>query len=131
MGRFSKSKSAGRGARTSTAQTPSKGRLRIARAGAANTRTLRRGSLRFGRIANRWTLAVVALILLFYIAPVHNYMRQRGETSAKKEELRQLGIENRQLRQRAKALTRDSVIELEARKLGMVRVNERPFVIVQ
>ena len=131
MGRFSKVKPASRRARLSTLETPSKGRLRIARNGAANTRALRRGSLRFDHIANRWTLAVVALILLFYIAPVQNYMRQRGETSAKKEELRQLGIENRQLRQRAKALTRDSVIELEARKLGMVRVNERPFVIVQ
>lgn len=115
----------------SSAETPPKGRLRIARRDAANTRTLRRGSLRFDRVANRWTLAVVALILLFYIAPVQNYMRQRSDTSAKKEELRQLGIENRQLRQRAKSLTRDSVIELEARKLGMVRVNERPFVIVQ
>jgi cell division protein FtsB len=86
-------------------------------------RTARRRSIDWERLGGRWAL------LVLYIAPLQNYLRQRGESDAKRSELRALQAENARLKTRAKALTRDSVIELEARRLGMVRADERSFVV--
>lgn len=66
-----------------------------------------------------------------YIPPLHSYWQQRKETTAAKVTLQQLGKQNRELRARSKALKRTSTIEMEARKLGMVKADERPFVILR
>jgi cell division protein FtsB len=42
-----------------------------------------------------------------------------------------MGKENRALRARARSLKKESTIALEARKLGMVSPEERPFVILK
>lgn len=68
---------------------------------------------------------------LLYVPPLHSYYVQRKETSAEKAQLQQLGKENRALKARAKSLRRNSTIELEARKLGMVREGERPYVVLR
>lgn len=97
--------------------------------GTRGVRPVRRGSIDWDRLGGRWALAVVAVMLLLYIGPLQNYLRQKSEADAKKTELHQLTSENARLKARAKALTRDSVIELEARRLGMVRADERSFVV--
>ncbi len=108
---------------------PPRRRARIARRGTPGLRPIRRGSIDWERLGGRWALAVVALMLVLYIAPLQNYLRQRGESNAKRTELHALQAENARLKARAKALTRDSVIELEARRLGMVKADERSFVV--
>jgi cell division protein FtsB len=76
-------------------------------------------------------VAIVLLMAVLYVPPVHSYVKQRQETTAQKAQLQDLGKQNRALRKRAKALRRASTIELEARRLGMVRADERPFVIIR
>ncbi|HEV7917967.1 MAG TPA: septum formation initiator family protein [Solirubrobacterales bacterium] len=76
-------------------------------------------------------MAIVLLMAVLYVPPVHSYVKQRQETTAQKAQLQDLGKQNRALRKRAKALRRASTIELEARRLGMVRADERPFVIIR
>lgn len=105
------------------------GRPRVAARGARGVRPVRRRSIEWNRLGGRWALAVVVLMLALYVAPLQNFLRQRSDTTAKQAELRQLTAENAQLKARAKALTRNSVIELEARRLGMVRADERSFVV--
>ncbi len=106
-----------------------RGRLRLAGRGTRGVRPVRRGTINWDRLGGRWALAVVVLMLALYVAPLQNFLRQRSDTSAKQAELRQLTTENARLKARAKALTRSSVIELEARRLGMVRADERSFVV--
>lgn len=96
---------------------------------AGGVRPARRTSIRWDRLGGRWALAVIALMLVFYVAPVQNYLRQRSEAGDKKSELQALERDNRGLKARVKALSRDSVIELEARGLGMVKEDERAFVV--
>jgi hypothetical protein len=112
-----------------TGRESRRARLRVARSGAPGTRPVRRTSINWDRLGGRWLLAVVGLMLVLYIAPVQNYFKQRSEMSAKHSELRALTAENKRLKDRARALTRDSVIELEARRLGMVKADERSFVV--
>lgn len=81
-------------------------------------------------MSGHWLIVIVLVMAVLYVPPLRSYYVQRKETSAQKAQLQQLGKENRALRARSKALRRDSTIELEARKLGMVRANERPYVIL-
>ncbi len=103
--------------------------MRIAARGTRGMRPVRRGSIDWDRLGGRWALAVVVLMLALYIAPLQNYLRQSSDTASKQTELKQLEQENVRLKARAKALTQNAVIELEARRLGMVKADERPFVV--
>lgn len=103
-------------------------RLRIGRSGSG--RPLSRG-VRWDRLPGSWLVVIVLLMGVLYVPPLHSYYNQRKQTSAQKAQLQQLGKENRALRARAKALRRDSTIELEARKLGMVKDGERPYVLIR
>ena len=81
---------------------------------------------RLGRIALILTLGV---ILLLYISPARHWIEQSSTAKAQGSELRELTEENRRLRDRAKQLRDPAALELEARRLGMVRQGERSFVI--
>ncbi|MFY9487461.1 MAG: septum formation initiator family protein [Solirubrobacterales bacterium] len=76
-------------------------------------------------------IVIVLVMAVLYVPPLHSYVKQRKETTAQKAQLQELGKENRALRARAKALKRDTTIELEARRLGMVKEDERPYVILR
>jgi hypothetical protein len=104
------------------------GRMRVAHRSAG--RPIRRG-IRWDRLPGNWLIVIVLLMAVLYVPPLHSYYKQRKQTSAEKAQLQSLGKENRALRSRAKALRRDSTIELEARKLGMVKNGERPYVILR
>ncbi|MBI4897742.1 MAG: septum formation initiator family protein [Actinobacteria bacterium] len=90
---------------------------------------LRRG-IRWERMSGNWLILIVLVMLASYVPPLHSYYVQRKETSAQKAQLQQLGKENRALRARAKSLRRNSTVEIEARKLGMVKEDERAYVIL-
>jgi hypothetical protein len=104
----------------------SKQRTRIAHKSAG--RPVSRG-INWNRLPGNWLILIVVVMGVLYVPPLHGYYTQRKETGAAKAQLQQLGKENRALKGRAKALKRDSTIEMEARKLGMVNPTERPFVI--
>jgi cell division protein FtsL len=87
--------------------------------------------VRWDRLPGNWLLVILAVMAILYVPPLKGYYEQRKAASAAKAHLQQLGKENRALKARARSLTRDSTIELEARKLGMVSPDERPFVIVR
>lgn len=87
--------------------------------------------IKWERLPGSWLLVIVLVMGVMYVPPLHGYYKQRKETSAQKATLQELGKENRALKTRARALKRESTIELEARKLGMVKPDERPFVITR
>lgn len=87
--------------------------------------------INWDRLPGNWLLVILLVMGMMYAMPLHGYYKQRKETSAAKVTLQDLGKENRALKARARALKRESTIELEARKLGMVKPDERPFVITR
>jgi len=105
---------------------PARGRLRIGPRGSG--RPIRPG-IRWDRLPGAWLLAILVVMALLYVPPLHSYVEQRRATTAARAQLRQLGIEHKALEKRARALKRSSTIELEARKLGMVKPGERPYVV--
>lgn len=81
---------------------------------------------RLGRVA---LLALLGAIMLLYVSPAKHWIEQSRTAAAQSEELRELETENAELRQRARELRDPAALELEARKLGMVAVGERAYVI--
>jgi cell division protein FtsB len=69
------------------------------------------------------------VIVLSYASPATKWLKQSGTASHQKGELSALGKENRQLKQRLRTLRDPGALEREARRLGMVRVGERSYVI--
>jgi len=81
---------------------------------------------RLGRLALLGTLIV---ILLLYLSPAKHWLQQSSTAGAQREELQDLGEENRELKERVRALRDPGALEQEARRLGMVRQGERAYVI--
>jgi cell division protein FtsB len=105
-----------------------KSRARVAHKSAGTP--IRRG-IRWDRLPRNWLLAIVLIMAVLYVPPLHSYWEQRKETTAAKVTLQQLGKQNRELKARARSLKRTSTIEMEARKLGMVKADERPYVVLR
>jgi cell division protein FtsB len=74
-------------------------------------------------------LATLLVIVFSYISPARQWIRQSGTAGHQKQELGDLTSENRKLKQRLRALRDPGALEREARRLGMVRVGERSYVI--
>ena len=81
---------------------------------------------RVGRLALLLTLAAIVLL---YIPPVTHWIEQRRTAAHGKAEMQHLQRENDQLRQRMRQLSGPEALEREARRLGMVRRGERPYVV--
>jgi len=81
---------------------------------------------RLGRVA---LLALLGVILLLYVSPAKHWFEQSRTASAQDLELQHLEAENARLKERAELLKNPDTLEQEARKLGMVLVGERAFVI--
>lgn len=108
--------------------TGSRQRVRVAHK--SKGRPVSKG-IRWDRMPGNWLVVILLVMGVLYIPPLKGYYEQRKATSAAKSHLQQLGKENRALKARARSLKKESTIELEARKLGMVSPNERPFVILR
>ncbi len=85
--------------------------------------------VRWDRVG-RFTLLLVALLLIaLYVNPVRTYVATRQEAATKRGEVAALQREHAALVRRARQLRRSTSIEVEARRLGMVRRSERAYVV--
>jgi cell division protein FtsB len=89
----------------------------------------RASGIRWDRVGRVALLMVFALIVVLYIGPARTYVATLKESSQRSAEVQRLAAENRRLRERRAALRNPSVLEAEARKLGMVRPGERPYIL--
>lgn len=88
---------------------------------------LRRGGIRWDRLSRVALLALLGAILLMYVSPAKHWWDSTRTAAAQNEELQHLEAENKRLKARAAALKDPDSLELEARKLGMTRSDERAF----
>jgi cell division protein FtsB len=81
---------------------------------------------RIGRIA----LLFVGLLLIYlYINPLRTYLSTWQEAKTKRGEVAALQREHDALLRRKRALRSAGAVETEARRLGMVRSDERAYVV--
>ncbi len=85
--------------------------------------------IRWDRVSRVAMLFVLAGILILYIGPVHAYFQTKHRVAAQTAIVKSLREENRRLLERRRALSHPATLEREARKLGMVRPGEKPFVV--
>jgi cell division protein FtsB len=73
-------------------------------------------------------LLVLLVIVGLYIGPSLSYFSAWRESRARNAEVERLEREQARLRARKASLQKPRVVEQEARRLGMVRPGERPYV---
>jgi len=88
-----------------------------------------RPGIRWDRVGRVALLAVLAGIVLLYVGPARSYFSTMGEAKAGRAEVAALSRENAHLRAKVRALRNPAALEREARRLGMVRPRERPYVV--
>ena len=86
--------------------------------------------IRWDRISRYGLLAVFAVLLFLYVNPARSYVNTLRESHHRHAELKALQRTNHKLRARRRALGDPRVVQAEARRLGMVRPGERPFVVM-
>ena len=89
----------------------------------------RRSGIRWDRVGRVALLGVLLVILLLYVSPAKHWIEQSRTAGEQRAELRDLTNDNRRLRTRIRDLRGPGALEREARRLGMVRRGERPYVI--
>jgi cell division protein FtsB len=89
----------------------------------------RRSGIRWDRVGRLALLGTLLIVLLLYVSPLTNWIRQSRTASEHRSELRGLERDNAQLKSRIRTLRQRDALEREARKLGMVKEGERAFVI--
>ena len=111
----------------------------MARAAAATTGPARRrtpaqparrgGGIRWERVGRLALLGVLGIIMVLYIPPVTHWFQQRSTAERSQQQLQELEAERARLRTRLRELSGPGAVEREARKLGMTRRDERPYVV--
>jgi cell division protein FtsB len=89
----------------------------------------RQPRVRWDRIGRLALLFVLVGLLYLYIGPARSYWATFHAAKAKRAEIARLQHENDRLRARQRALHQPSTLETEARRLGMVRPGEVPYVV--
>jgi cell division protein FtsB len=85
--------------------------------------------IRWDRVG-RWALiCVFAFVIYLYIGPARTWVGTYGEAKRKRDEVATLRERHEQLREEQRRLERQGAVELEARKLGMVKAGEKLYVI--
>jgi cell division protein FtsB len=85
--------------------------------------------IRWDRVG-RWALiCVFAFVIYLYIGPARTWVSTYAEAKRKREDVAALRGENQALRERKRQLQRRGAVELEARKLGMVKAGEKLYVV--
>lgn len=85
--------------------------------------------IRWDRLARIGLLLMLGGILLLYVSPAKHWFEQSGTAKSQTEELQSLQAENQRLAKKVRTLENPDTLEQEARRLGMVKVGERSFVI--
>jgi cell division protein FtsB len=96
---------------------------------AAAARPRRSGTIRWDRVGRIALLATLVTILGLYVSPARHWIQQSRTAGEQNDELQALTEENRSLKRRVRALRDPGALEREARRLGMVREGERPYVV--
>ena len=86
-------------------------------------------TIRWDRISRYGLLIVFVGLLFLYVNPARSYIDTLGQSKERQAQVEALEREHDRLEARKRALTRPDVVEAEARRLGMVRPGERPFVV--
>jgi cell division protein FtsB len=89
----------------------------------------RRSGIRWDRVGRVALLATLIVIVLSYISPARHWLQQSGTAGRQKQQLSELETQKARLERRLRALRDPGALEREARRLGMVRVGERSYVI--
>jgi len=85
--------------------------------------------IRWDRVG-RWALiCVFAFVIYLYIGPARTWVTTYAEAKRKREDVAHLREENDRLRERKRMLKRAGAVEIEARKLGMVKAGEKLYVV--
>ena len=95
---------------------------------AARPRGSARSSIQWHKVGRLALLFTLFVIVLLYIRPVAHWIQQRSTAAHSKADLRSLQQEHDRLEGRLRQLSGTGAIEREARKMGMVRRGERPYV---
>jgi len=90
---------------------------------------LKLGGIRWDRLSRVALLVLLGAILLMYVSPAKHWWEASRTASAQSGELQHLEAENKRLQERSALLKDPDTLELEARKLGMTRSDERAYVI--
>lgn len=88
---------------------------------------LKLGGIRWDRLSRVALLVLLGGILLMYVSPAKHWWEASRTGKAQSAELQHLEAENKRLKERAATLHDPDTLELEARKLGMTRSDERAF----
>jgi cell division protein FtsB len=88
-----------------------------------------RSGIRWDRVARTALLATLGIVLLLYISPVNRWLTQRHVAAQQQTDLKSLEAQNKQLKSQIKTLHTPSALEVEARKLGMIKRGERAYVV--
>ena len=90
----------------------------------------RRGSRvnwdRLGRVA---LTILLGAVLISYLRPLVSFVDVYRSSSAAKANLHRLVLENKRLHARVQASDDPSVLELQARRQGLIKPGERPYVV--
>lgn len=89
----------------------------------------RRPGIRWDRVGRVALLLVLGLLVLLYIRPASSYVSTWRESKQRHAEVQRFERDNARLRARRAALRDDDALELEARRLGMVKPGERAYVV--
>jgi cell division protein FtsB len=87
------------------------------------------GAIRWDRVSRVALLVVLVVLVYLYAGPAHSYWDTLHQARQRRGEVAELKRENERLRARREALRGTSALEREARRLGMVRPGERPYVL--
>jgi hypothetical protein len=93
------------------------------RAAAAPARPRRAAGIPWDKVGR------LALLAVLYIPPVTHLFQQRSTAHRSQQQLHELQAERTRLRTRLHELSGPGAIEREARKLGMTKRDERPYVV--
>jgi cell division protein FtsB len=72
---------------------------------------------------------VLAGVVALYVGPSLSFFHTYQQAKERRGEVRSLQVENDRLRARRKALQSPRTLEREARRLGLVKPGERPFIV--
>ena len=103
------------------ARRPVRTRPRVLAGGAA--------AIRWDRVSRVALLFVLVVLVYLYAGPARSYWTTIHEAKQRRGEVAMLKRENERLRARRAALQGSSATEREARRLGMVKPGEHPYVI--
>lgn len=88
-----------------------------------------RARIKWDRLGRYVLVIAIGVVLVSYIHPLTTYLSQYKAANRARAELDRLKQQNRQLHLRIKEQSDPLTVELRARRLGMARQGERPYII--